>query len=118
MTIRYGPAYVIENQRTLTYGFAAPDSGIECRQRLRETGDALCESAMIVGVTIRFDCGESFGEVVSQVLQHHAGKLRALRRMLNSESPWFRWRLGLLDFDQGLVGPFRSVERGFELCGR
>ena len=26
------------------------------------------------------------------------------------ESPWFRWRLGLLDFDQGLVGPFRSVE--------
>jgi len=23
-----------------------------------------------------------------------------------------------LDFDQGLVGPFRSVERGFELCGR
>ncbi|MGZ3387350.1 MAG: hypothetical protein ACXVB5_20900, partial [Isosphaeraceae bacterium] len=34
------------------------------------------------------------------------------------ESPWFRWRLGLLDFDQGLVGPFRSVERGFELCGR
>jgi len=34
------------------------------------------------------------------------------------ESPWFRWRLGLLDFDQGLVGPFRSVEDGFELCGR
>ena len=23
-----------------------------------------------------------------------------------------------MDFDQGLVGPFRSVERGFELCGR
>jgi hypothetical protein len=23
-----------------------------------------------------------------------------------------------LDFDQGLVGPFRSVEDGFELCGR
>jgi uncharacterized protein YbjT (DUF2867 family) len=34
------------------------------------------------------------------------------------ETPWFRWRLGLLDFDQGLVGPFRSVEDGFELCGR
>ena len=33
-----------------------------------------------------------------------------------TESPWFRWRLGLLDFDQGLVGPFRSVEDGFELC--
>ena len=35
-----------------------------------------------------------------------------------TETPWFRWRLGLLDFDQGLVGPFRSVEDGFELCGR
>ena len=23
-----------------------------------------------------------------------------------------------MDFDQGLVGPFRSVERGFELCWR
>ena len=34
------------------------------------------------------------------------------------ETPWFRWRLGLLDFDQGLVGPVRSVEDGFELCGR
>ena len=37
---------------------------------------------------------------------------------LTYETPWFRWRLGLLDFDQGLVGPFRSVEDGFELCGR
>ena len=36
----------------------------------------------------------------------------------SGETPWFRWRLGLLDFDQGLVGPFRSVEDGFELCGR
>ena len=35
-----------------------------------------------------------------------------------SESPWFAWRLGLLDFDQCLVGPFRSVEDGFELCRR
>ena len=35
-----------------------------------------------------------------------------------AETPWFRWRLGLLDFDQGLVGPFRSVGDGFELCGR
>ena len=34
------------------------------------------------------------------------------------ETPWFRWRLGLWDFDQGLVGPVRSVERGFELGGR
>ena len=34
------------------------------------------------------------------------------------ESPWFRWRLELLDFDQGLVGPIRSVEDGFVLCGR
>ncbi len=45
-----------------------------------------------------------------------------IKLQLNSpvffESPWFRWRLGLLDFDQGLVGPVRSVEDGFELCGR
>jgi GGDEF domain-containing protein len=41
-----------------------------------------------------------------------------VRQELTTESPWFRWRLGLLDFDQGLVGPFRSVEDGFELCGR
>ena len=34
------------------------------------------------------------------------------------ESPWSRWRLSLLDFDQGLVGPFRSVEDGLELGGR
>ena len=34
------------------------------------------------------------------------------------ESPWFLWRLWLLDFDQGLVGPFRSVEDVLELGGR
>lgn len=34
------------------------------------------------------------------------------------ESHWVWWRLGLLDFDQGLIGPFRSVERVFELRGR
>lgn len=33
------------------------------------------------------------------------------------ESPWFCRRLGLLDFDQGLVVPLGIVERGFELCG-
>jgi hypothetical protein len=38
--------------------------------------------------------------------------------LMMSETPWFGWRLWLLDFDQGLVGPFRSVERGFVLCGR
>jgi hypothetical protein len=34
------------------------------------------------------------------------------------ESPWLWWRLGLFDFDQGLVGPFRSVEGLLELCWR
>lgn len=34
------------------------------------------------------------------------------------ESPWFCRRLGLLDYDQGLVGPQRIVERCFELCWR
>lgn len=34
------------------------------------------------------------------------------------EAHWFRWRLVLLDFDQGLVVPIGSVERGFELCRR
>ncbi|WP_074293194.1 hypothetical protein [Mycobacteroides abscessus] len=33
-----------------------------------------------------------------------------------NESPWKSRRLGLLDFDQGLVGPLGIVERGFELC--
>ncbi|WP_207551299.1 hypothetical protein, partial [Mycobacteroides abscessus] len=33
-----------------------------------------------------------------------------------TESPWKSRRLGLLDFDQGLVGPLGIVERGFELC--
>ena len=32
-----------------------------------------------------------------------------------TESSWVWWRLGLLDSDQGLVGPFCSVERGFVL---
>ena len=32
------------------------------------------------------------------------------------ESPWVCRRLGLLDFDQGLVAPQGIVERGFELC--
>ena len=32
------------------------------------------------------------------------------------ESHWSWWRLWLLDFDQGLVGPLGIVERGFELC--
>jgi hypothetical protein len=31
--------------------------------------------------------------------------------------PWFCRRLELLDFDQGLVGPFRSVEDVLKLCG-
>ena len=34
-----------------------------------------------------------------------------------TESPWFWRRLGLLDFDQGLVAPLGILERGFELCG-
>lgn len=33
------------------------------------------------------------------------------------ETPWVSWRLGLLDSDQGLVGPVCIVERGFELRG-
>ena len=36
----------------------------------------------------------------------------------DGEPHWICWRLGLLDFDQGLVGPFRSVERLLELCWR
>jgi hypothetical protein len=32
------------------------------------------------------------------------------------ETPWVCRRLGLLDSDQGLVGPWVIVERGFELC--
>ncbi|GJJ23183.1 hypothetical protein [Mycolicibacterium mageritense] len=35
-----------------------------------------------------------------------------------AESPWIRRRLGLLDFDQGLVAPLGIVERGFELGRR
>ena len=35
-----------------------------------------------------------------------------------AESPWFCRRLGLLDFDQGLVAPLGIVERGFELGRR
>jgi putative transposase len=34
-----------------------------------------------------------------------------------SETPWVSRRLGLLDSDQGLVGPVCIVERGFELRG-
>jgi hypothetical protein len=33
------------------------------------------------------------------------------------ETPWFCWRLGLLDSDQGLVGPWVIVERSFEFRG-
>ncbi len=39
----------------------------------------------------------------------------ALRAVI--ESHWFCRRLELLDSDQGLGGPFRSIERGFELGG-
>src|SRR5680860_733333 len=38
--------------------------------------------------------------------------------LLVPESHWVWWRLGRLDFDQGLVGPRRSVERLLELCWR
>ena len=34
------------------------------------------------------------------------------------ESPWVRWRLGLWDFDQGLVAPLCSVELRLELDRR
>ena len=39
-------------------------------------------------------------------------------RFSATESPWVVRRLGLLDSDQGLVGPLCIVERGFELGGR
>ena len=34
-----------------------------------------------------------------------------------TEAPWVWWRLGLLGYDQGLVGPWGSVGRVLELCG-
>ena len=61
-------------------------------------------------------------DLCPELLEH--GRVLAAERGVEldwreaNETPWFRWRLGLLDFDQGLVGPFHSVERGFELCGR
>jgi hypothetical protein len=54
----------------------------------------------------------------SSDLVRRLGMVGYIAKGLAIESPWFRWRLGLSDFDQGLVGPFRSVEDGFELCGR
>ena len=39
-----------------------------------------------------------------------------LRPFLTAQPHWSWWRLWLLDFDQGLVGPLGIVERGFELC--
>ncbi|WP_236715810.1 hypothetical protein, partial [Mycolicibacterium phlei] len=37
--------------------------------------------------------------------------------LVRCEAPWVSRRLGLLDSDQGLVGPVCIVERGFELRG-
>src|SRR5262245_21399683 len=34
-----------------------------------------------------------------------------------SETPWFCRRLGLVDSDQGLIGPWVIVEGGFEFYG-
>ena len=73
-----------------------------------------------------FDAGSAHQGVgvvkaMEQVMTDARAVIRNARRALGAttiESPWFRWRLGLLDFDQGLVGPIRSVEDGFELCGR
>ncbi len=55
-----------------------------------------------------------------EVLDAHADSPRYLTRTLQRhiESPWIRRRLGLLDFDQGLVAPLGIVERGFELGRR
>jgi hypothetical protein len=47
--------------------------------------------------------------------ENAASSLKVAREQL-FESPWFCRRLGLLDFDQGLVVPLGIVERGFELC--
>jgi hypothetical protein len=55
---------------------------------------------------------------VERLHGYEPGTAKPTTSMVLSETLWFRWRLGLLDFDQGLVGPFRSVEDGFELCGR
>jgi hypothetical protein len=38
--------------------------------------------------------------------------------LARNETPWFCRRLGLLDSDQGLVGPLCIVERGFEFGRR
>ena len=40
------------------------------------------------------------------------------RRHNPYEAPWFRRRLGLLDSDQGFVGPLCIVDRGFEFGRR
>ena len=54
-------------------------------------------------------------QVVNSAQAAGAGEVEVLesRRI---ESPWVSWRLGLLDSDQVVVGPFGSVVRRLELC--
>jgi hypothetical protein len=44
--------------------------------------------------------------------------VRATTAQPTSESHCFRSRLGLSNFDRGLVGPIGCLEAGFELCWR
>ena len=60
----------------------------------------------------------TFGEPLNIKAIYHSDFFAATRPLGSSESHWVCWRLWLLDFDQRLVGPFRSVERFLELCWR
>jgi len=70
------------------------------------------------GVEVREPPPGALSELVEHVLAEGlaclAGNEDGVGSVIESHWPW--WRLGLLDFDQWLVGPFRSVERLLELC--
>ena len=63
---------------------------------------------------IEHQTGWSIKKFVRTARRYRTVQIRAGQQ---TESPWFWWRLGLLDFDQGWSGPFRSAEDGFELYG-
>ncbi|MBN3459876.1 AAA family ATPase [Mycobacterium sp. DSM 3803] len=75
--------------------------------------NALNKAARDVGVEVTERAILRQGEQPGLVSTKHPWSVKDV-----PESPWIRRRLGLLDFDQGLVAPLGIVERGFELGRR
>ncbi|MGV7303183.1 sensor domain-containing protein, partial [Mycobacterium kansasii] len=69
----------------------------------------LTTTKLYIDTTDKPECGGVWANANKTVYSGSAWQSVQTQYLVEPESPWFSRRLGLLDFDQGLIGPFRSV---------